>query len=141
MPCQILSVSGIYTAARHNAGSFNPLSKAKDRTISSWMLAGFLTCWATTGTPKCRFIYTYIHILKSLFFNIDTHRQKSERILQSWNWWSLRVEVLVRLEFPFACLSIFLDLSMQSNRYAIFKKQCYIYFISVCLNINKLIFC
>ena len=29
----------------------NPLSKARDRTTSSWILVRFLICWDTMGTP------------------------------------------------------------------------------------------
>ena len=31
-------------------GILNPLSEARDWTSSSWILVGFVTCWATTGT-------------------------------------------------------------------------------------------
>ena len=30
----------------------NPMSEARDRTKSSWMLAGCVNHWATTGTPQ-----------------------------------------------------------------------------------------
>ena len=30
----------------------NPLSEAGIKPASSWILVGFLTCWATTGTPR-----------------------------------------------------------------------------------------
>ena len=34
---------GAYATVHSNAGSFNPLSGARDRTLISWILVGFLT--------------------------------------------------------------------------------------------------
>ena len=40
--CQIQATSVTYTTAHGNAGSFNPVSKARDQTPSSWTLVGFV---------------------------------------------------------------------------------------------------
>ena len=37
----------------------NPMSKARDRTATSWFLVGFVNHWATTGTPVFNFYMRY----------------------------------------------------------------------------------
>ena len=44
---QILATSEAYTTACSISGSFNPLSKARIESASSWILVRFLTHWAT----------------------------------------------------------------------------------------------
>ena len=48
-------MSAIYTTAHGNAGSFNPLSKARDRTYILMDSSQIHFCWATMGTPNSAF--------------------------------------------------------------------------------------
>ena len=47
-----------YTIAQDNAGSLTHWARPGMEPSSSWMLVGFVNCWATTGTP------TVEHFLK-----------------------------------------------------------------------------
>ena len=50
----IQAASVIYTTAHCNTQILNPLSKARGRThipTFSWILVGFVNCWAVMGTP------------------------------------------------------------------------------------------
>ena len=42
-------------AANHKAGSLAPWVRQGIEPTSSWILVGFITCWATTGTPTFSF--------------------------------------------------------------------------------------
>ena len=48
---QIWTVSTTYTTAHDNAGSLKPPSEARVSSTFSWILVGFLTCWATAESP------------------------------------------------------------------------------------------
>ena len=49
--CQIPAASVTYTAAHSNAGSLTHWVRPGMDLISSWILVGFVNCWATMGTP------------------------------------------------------------------------------------------
>ena len=50
--CEIWAVSAPYTTAHGNAGSLTHWARPGIKPVSSWVLVGFVTCWATTGTPR-----------------------------------------------------------------------------------------
>ena len=51
---KIQATSVTCTTARDNAGSFTHEARPGIKPSSSWLLVGFLTSWATGGTPKIR---------------------------------------------------------------------------------------
>ena len=46
----------------------HPLSRPEIKSASSWILVGFLTCWATIGTPKI----TLLKVCNSVVFSVFT---------------------------------------------------------------------
>ena len=54
--------STIYTAACSNAGSLTHWVRPEIKPASSWILVGFLTCWATMGTPRLIFMYVKLSV-------------------------------------------------------------------------------
>ena len=52
---KIQATSMTYTTAHDNAGSLSHWAKPGIEPASSWILAGFITCWATAGIPPCGF--------------------------------------------------------------------------------------
>ena len=50
---RIQAASVTYTTTHRNAGSFSPLSKARDHTHILMDISQVCYCWATTGTPCC----------------------------------------------------------------------------------------
>ena len=54
--CQIWATSVTYTTASGNAESLTHWVRPGVEPASSWILVGFLTCWARVGTPRlCSF--------------------------------------------------------------------------------------
>ena len=55
--CQIRAAFATYAAAHSNTGFLTPWVRLGIRPMSSWILVGFLTCWATMEIPaRCYFI-------------------------------------------------------------------------------------
>ena len=50
------AASVTYTIACSNTGSLNHWVRPRIKPAFSWILAGFLTCWTTTGTPPLPFL-------------------------------------------------------------------------------------
>ena len=69
----IWAASVAYTTAHGNARSLTHWAGPGTKPISSWILVGFLTCWATTGIPHAfnvqfQHIYVKLHLFgKSLY--------------------------------------------------------------------------
>ena len=53
-----------------NAGSLTHQLRPGIKSASSWLLIGFITCWATTGTPskysKIYFVHVFVYFLPPL---------------------------------------------------------------------------
>ena len=54
-----------YTTTLGNAGSLTHWARPGIKPISTWILVGFVTCWATKGTPFM--LYCYLQCLHSSF--------------------------------------------------------------------------
>ena len=56
--CGIQTVSVTHTTAHGNARSLTHWARPGFKPTSSWILVGFVTCWAARGTPHFNTIYT-----------------------------------------------------------------------------------
>ena len=59
--------SATYASACSNAWSLTHKERPGIKSTSSWLLVGFLTCWATKGTP-C-FFFSFFFFLKHWFWD------------------------------------------------------------------------
>ena len=57
--CQIRVISVTYTTALGKAGSLTHWVRLGIEPASSWILVGFINCWATKGTLVCLFDYSH----------------------------------------------------------------------------------
>ena len=78
--CRIWAVSVTYTTAHGNAESLTHWAKPGIEPLSSWILVGFLNCWATKGTP--RYLYFFKAAWCSIIFTYHT--------LSFIRWWTYR---------------------------------------------------
>ena len=70
--CGIQAVSATYTAACGKTRSLTHWARPGTELASSWIIVGFLTCWATSGTPSS-FIYKIFCIYTTWILTNNKH--------------------------------------------------------------------
>ena len=77
--CGIWAASATYTTVHGNAGSLTYWARPGIEPTCSWILVGFLTHWATTGTLRFFFVSLFLVVFGFLsFVFLETHSQHME---------------------------------------------------------------
>ena len=72
-----------YTTAHSNVGSLTHWARPGIKLISPWILVGFITCWATMGTPLS-VSFLFLSFFLTMLLARGSSQARNEPVPQEW---------------------------------------------------------